>query len=64
LQECQENYLRDILAKKSGVILLHDWSADAGESDNQVRCKLELTKWLVSQLAGFKFVALDEIGIQ
>jgi len=67
LQACQENYRQDILAKKSGVILMHDWSADAGELGDQLRRNnrtLELTQWLVPRLVDFKFVALDEVGIR
>jgi predicted O-linked N-acetylglucosamine transferase (SPINDLY family)/peptidoglycan/xylan/chitin deacetylase (PgdA/CDA1 family) len=64
LEQCRENYLQGILARQSGVVLLHDWSAGTGELAERLRRNnrtLELTQWLVSQLAGFNFVGLDDI---
>ena len=67
LEECQQNYLQGIRKKRAGVVLFHDWSADTGEKGELLRRNnqtLELTKWLVARLDDFRFVALDEIGIQ
>jgi peptidoglycan/xylan/chitin deacetylase (PgdA/CDA1 family) len=64
--ECQRNYLQDIRQKGRGIVLLHDWSADAGELGKELQSKnrtLELTKALVPLLTGFHFVALDRIRI-
>ncbi len=64
--ECQHNYLQDIRQKGRGIVLLHDWSADAGELGEELQSKnrtLELTKSLVPLLTGFNFVALDKIRI-
>jgi peptidoglycan/xylan/chitin deacetylase (PgdA/CDA1 family) len=68
LEQCQENYLRRIRKKRSGVVLLHDWSADPPPLGERLRANnrtLELTKWLVDQLGDdFKFVALDQIDLR
>jgi peptidoglycan/xylan/chitin deacetylase (PgdA/CDA1 family) len=64
--ECLHNYLQDIRQKGRGIVLLHDWSADAGELGEELQSKnrtLELTKSLVPLLTGYNFVALDKIGI-
>jgi peptidoglycan/xylan/chitin deacetylase (PgdA/CDA1 family) len=64
-EQCQECYLQRVRERGHGIVLLHDWSADAGDLGEQLRSKnrtLELTKSLMPQLTDFKFIALDEIG--
>ena len=67
VEQCADAYREKITAKGSGVVLLHDWSADAGKLGEHLRRKnrtLELTKLLIPQIAGFKFVSPEEISMQ
>jgi hypothetical protein len=62
----QRNYLQDIRQKGRGILLLHDWSADAGERGEELQSNnrtLQLTKSLIPLRTGFDLVALDESGI-
>jgi len=66
LELCQQEHLEWICKEEKGVVLLHDWSADPpqprGETLRRNNRTLELTKWLIPRLEGFKFVTLDEIA--
>lgn len=65
-EECRQNYLQDIRRKGRGIVLLHDWSADAGELGEELRSKnrtLELTKSVVPFLTDFDFLALDGVRV-
>ncbi len=64
LEKCQQCYLETIRQRGRGIVLLHDWSADAGEVGDQLRSNNrtpELTRSLVPLLNDFSFVALDEL---
>jgi peptidoglycan/xylan/chitin deacetylase (PgdA/CDA1 family) len=66
LDESEKRYLRIINEKRSGVIVLHDSSADPGDMGEQMRCNnrtLELTQRLVTRLRSddYIFRPLDHI---
>jgi peptidoglycan/xylan/chitin deacetylase (PgdA/CDA1 family) len=66
VEQCAKAYLETVVAKDSGVVLLHDWLADSGKLGDYLREKnrtLELTRLLIPQLSGFRFIGLDQMEI-
>ena len=64
LERCGREYLQKIRDKGSGIVLLHDWSADPGEEGDRLRRNnrtVDLVKWLVPQLSDYKFVTLADV---
>ena len=64
LEECRERCLEGMVARGRGIVVLHDWAADAGDLGERLRRNnrtLELVRWLVPRLGGFRFVSVADL---